>query len=128
MALCQHDWPGNVRELANMVERLAIIHAFGVVDLKDLPDKFHQYTNAPSHLQQELTLEADLFEEPKVSMAVAPSSSYNKLSSGILPEQGMDLKEHLNDLEYSLIQQALDDSEGVVAHAAKNSICDVQPW
>ena len=66
-----------------------------------------------------MTLEADLFEEPKVSMAVAPSSSYNKLSSGILPEQGMDLKEHLNDLEYSLIQQALDDSEGVVAHAAK---------
>lgn len=119
MALCQHDWPGNVRELANMVERLAIIHAFGVVDLKDLPDKFHQYTNTPSHLQQELTLEADLFEEPKASMAAAPSPSYSKLSSGILPEQGMDLKEHLNDLEYSLIQQALDDSDGVVAHAAK---------
>ena len=119
MALCQHDWPGNVRELANMVERLAIIHAFGVVDLKDLPDKFHQYTNTPSHLQQELSLEVDLFEEPKATMAVAPSSSYNKFSSGILPEQGMDLKEHLNDLEYSLIQQALDDSDGVVAHAAK---------
>ncbi|MEH6503432.1 MAG: sigma-54-dependent Fis family transcriptional regulator [Cycloclasticus sp.] len=119
MALCQHDWPGNVRELANMVERLAIIHAYGVVDLKDLPDKFHQYINASADIQQELTLEADSFEEPKVSTGVAPSPSYSNLSSGILPEQGMDLKEHLNDLEYSLIQQALDDSAGVVAHAAK---------
>jgi len=37
----------------------------------------------------------------------------------MLPEQGMDLKEHLSKLELSLIQQALNDSDNVVAHAAK---------
>jgi sigma-54 specific flagellar transcriptional regulator A len=36
-----------------------------------------------------------------------------------LPSDGLDLKAHLNTLEQSLIQQALDESEGVVAHAAK---------
>ncbi len=39
-ALCQYSWPGNVRELANLVERLAILHPYGVVDAGDLPEKF----------------------------------------------------------------------------------------
>ena len=36
-----------------------------------------------------------------------------------LPEHDFDLKEHMANLEYSLIQQALKESDGVVAHAAK---------
>ena len=40
LALCQYNWPGNVRELANLVERLAILFPFGVVDVGDLPEKF----------------------------------------------------------------------------------------
>jgi len=36
-----------------------------------------------------------------------------------LPEQGIDLKEYLNDLEVDLIRQALNECDGVVAHAAK---------
>ena len=36
-----------------------------------------------------------------------------------LPSDGLDLKAHLNTLEQSLIQQALDESDGIVAHAAK---------
>ncbi|WP_444543113.1 helix-turn-helix domain-containing protein [Methylogaea oryzae] len=35
-----------------------------------------------------------------------------------LPKDGMDLKEHLSSLESQLIQQALDECRGVVAHAA----------
>lgn len=119
MALCQYSWPGNVRELANMVERLAIIYAYGVVDVKDLPDKFHQFATAPTHVQEELALEAAPFEDtaPRAAEIVLPQQ--NNVSAGILPQQGIDLKEHLNNLECSLIQQALDESNGVVAHAAK---------
>ena len=40
LALCQYNWPGNVRELANLVERMAILYPFGVVDVGDLPEKF----------------------------------------------------------------------------------------
>jgi sigma-54 specific flagellar transcriptional regulator A len=36
-----------------------------------------------------------------------------------LPKEDFDLKEHMANLEYSLIQQALKESDGVVAHAAK---------
>ena len=36
-----------------------------------------------------------------------------------LPRGGIDLKEHLSHLEQSFIKQALDDADGVVAHAAK---------
>ncbi|NRA23905.1 MAG: sigma-54-dependent Fis family transcriptional regulator, partial [Oleispira sp.] len=40
MSLCRHDWHGNVRELANLVERLAILHPYGVVGVNELPKKF----------------------------------------------------------------------------------------
>ena len=37
----------------------------------------------------------------------------------MLPVNGLDLKEYITELECSLIQQALDDSAGVVARAAE---------
>jgi sigma-54 specific flagellar transcriptional regulator A len=40
MSLCQHEWSGNVRELANLVERMAIMHPFGVIGVQDLPAKY----------------------------------------------------------------------------------------
>jgi sigma-54 specific flagellar transcriptional regulator A len=36
-----------------------------------------------------------------------------------LPRAGIDLKEHISQMEYSLIRQALEEADGVVAHAAK---------
>ncbi len=40
MSLCRHGWPGNVRELANLVERMAIMHPYGVIGVSELPKKF----------------------------------------------------------------------------------------
>jgi len=105
IALSQYSWPGNVRELANLVERLSIILPFGVVDIKDLPEKFHQYVHEGDELPG-MPVQEDLLTD-----GCSPA--------GLLPLSGLDLKEHLNNLEYSLIQQALDDANGVVAHAAK---------
>jgi len=119
MALCQHDWPGNVRELANMVERLTIIHAYGVVDVKDLPEKFQQYDDSPALIQENFASSSAIVEEVSQPAQGFAGQQNSHAAVGILPEQGMDLKEHLNGLEWSLIQQALNDSEGVVAHAAK---------
>ncbi len=119
-ALSQHNWPGNVRELSNLVERLSITHAFSVVDTKDLPDKFQPYVGL---------VEADLEGADKSEVTEAAetetvsdqlAATIPKVSSlGILPESGLDLKEHLYHLEGTLIQQALDETQGVVAHAAK---------
>jgi len=35
MSLCNYDWPGNVRELANLMERMTILHPYGVVDVAE---------------------------------------------------------------------------------------------
>jgi len=103
-ALCQYSWPGNVRELANLIERLAILHPYAVADAADLPDKFRSEDGEVS--QQMLDA---LVGSPVTADDLDPR----------LPRDGLNLKEHLGSLELSYIKQALTDSGGVVAHAAK---------
>ncbi|MGD8568116.1 MAG: sigma-54 dependent transcriptional regulator [Gammaproteobacteria bacterium] len=111
MALCQYRWPGNVRELSNLLERLVIMFPYGVVDVKDLPEKFQP----PGGINQEEVQQAD-----REYTTFDPHLVSNEALAGArLPREGIDLKEHISSLECSLIKQALDDAGGVVAHAAK---------
>jgi len=103
ISLCDYHWPGNVRELANLMERLVIMFPFGVVDAHDLPEKFR--SGKGEQLPQ--TLAAAEFE-----------LSFDPLAVPRLPRDGLDLKEHINSMEFNLIKQALEDAGGVVAHAA----------
>ncbi|MCP3868851.1 MAG: sigma-54-dependent Fis family transcriptional regulator [Gammaproteobacteria bacterium] len=107
MALAQYSWPGNVRELANLIERMAILFPYGVVDVKDLPEKFRTGISVVEQTGA-LPVVSISGEEPDTVAAVPR-----------LPNEGLDLKAHLSSLEMNLIQQALDESDGVVAHAAK---------
>ncbi|MGB5260334.1 MAG: sigma-54 dependent transcriptional regulator [Gammaproteobacteria bacterium] len=107
-SLCQYNWPGNVRELANLIERLAILHPYGVVDAGDLPEKFRQHGPRDDDEIPEQMADA-LVGTPVTSHDLDPR----------LPRNGMNLKEHLSLLEVSYIKQALADTGGVVAHAAK---------
>lgn len=110
MSLCRHEWHGNVRELANLVERLAILHPYGVVGVGELPKKFR-------HVEE--TDENGVMQPPVVADVTQVDSGLAGIDSpALLPVNGLDLKEYLNDLEKSLIQQALDDAGGVVARAA----------
>ncbi|MFC1602446.1 sigma-54 interaction domain-containing protein [Pseudomonadota bacterium] len=106
-ALGHYSWPGNVRELANLIERLAILFPYGVVDAKDLPEKFRAGVDI-SQLENEL---------PQVTIADTDENAVRTVAR--LPSEGIDLKEHLCNLEQELIKQALDEAGGVVAHAAK---------
>ena len=109
MALCQHHWPGNVRELANLVERLVIMYPMGVVDVKDLPEKLqHLPEDAQKRLPEEVVSRMLANEPMEVGVDAMPR----------LPREGIDLKEHLANLERHFIKQALDESGGIVAHAA----------
>jgi sigma-54 dependent transcriptional regulator, flagellar regulatory protein len=91
-AFQRYHWPGNARELANLIERLAIMHPNNSVDISDLPLNYRST------------------ETPEAAPAGAASAT--------LPSEGLDLKEYLNQIEYSLITQALSQAGGVVAHAA----------
>lgn len=108
MSLCRHDWPGNVRELANLVERLAIMHPYGVIGVQELPKKF-RYVD-------------DYDENRPVEDTGMPSGIPGLVgldAPALLPVNGIDLKDYLSNLEKQLIQQALDEAGGVVARAAE---------
>lgn len=117
--MMQHPWPGNVRELSNFIERLAITNPNVILTAADLPEKFQGY-----EIPDDMVIETVTLEEQKIELET-PGAETVSFSSEItakvsqLPEQGMDLKVYLNDLEIDLIQQALDECNGVVAHAAK---------
>lgn len=101
-SLAQYPWPGNVRELANLIERLSILYPNGVVDVQDLPEKYQ--------FAQLLGKQPEHDDELNIKAAGNMSR---------LPKEGLDLKDHVNQIEHSLIRQALDEANGVVAHAAK---------
>ena len=124
-SLCRYSWPGNVRELANVVERLVILYPYATVDYDDLPVK---YQLDGEDLPEQITAiinavpQADSARNlPETVAKPAEHTSEANLAESLesLPEEGLDLKEHLANLEYMLIKQALDEAAGVVAHAAQ---------
>jgi len=126
--LKEHNWPGNVRELANLVERMVIMFPDKVIDAQDLPKKYQHLdvdTFVPEYPEEILERQAlnDIFgsgfsddtdfeddeqdfEQPENIM-------------GLLPDEGIQLKEYLGELEVSLITQALERHDFVVARAAE---------
>jgi len=112
----KHHWPGNVRELSNLIERLAILFPNGTVEARDLPKKFQRHAPASPDEEGPLENAASADEESAFTMSQRASDAIG--ASPRLPEDGLDLREHLNQLECELIKQALDECNGVVAHAA----------
>ena len=90
--LFNYDWPGNVRELENLIERLVILRGGNLIKAGDLPVKF-------------------LTSEPKEA-----STLKNIIT---LPQDGLDLKQILSDIEDSLINQALEITGGNKNQASK---------
>ncbi|CAK0776142.1 Transcriptional regulator FleQ [Gammaproteobacteria bacterium] len=111
--LMRYSWPGNVRELSNLVERLTILYPYSLVDTHDLPSKYRG--------THEMTIPAPT-EAPQPSERVILTQAVvdDPLSSLVpeLPEDGVDLKVLLSNLESGLIRLALERNAGVVAHAA----------
>ena len=115
-ALQAHAWPGNVRELSNLVERMAILFPHGEVRASDLPEKYrgHQAGDEVRGSQLLAMMEGRDMPATEVVETRAPAANL-----ALLPEEGLDLKDHLADIEVGLIRQALDATGGVVAHAAR---------
>lgn len=90
--LIEYDWPGNVRELENIIERLVILRGGSEILPEDLPAKIFRHNPlATDHYKH-------IFE---------------------LPEDGVDLKRVLSDIEDSLILQALSYTDGNKNQASK---------
>lgn len=114
MSLCHHDWSGNVRELANLVERMAIMHPHGVIGVSELPKKY-RYIEEDADVQE---MREELSERAALNAVVQGNVPYVTTEQS-LPEEGLDLREHLANIEQNLIEKALDEVGGVVARAAE---------
>jgi sigma-54 specific flagellar transcriptional regulator A len=96
-----HPWPGNVRELANLLERLVILQPHGRVDAEDLPARYR----------------GAAVTTPEVPAERLPAHSDAHTTE--LPDDGIDLKDHLTQIEQRLIRQAMVRADGTVADAAR---------
>jgi sigma-54 specific flagellar transcriptional regulator A len=123
-SLKEHAWPGNIRELANLVERMVIMFPEKVVDIPDLPNKYRYIevdAYEPEYPEELMEKDAfnDIFSTGFSDYDNEPEPEFNQAGSGVLPEEGIELKEYLAELEISLITQALERYDYVVARAAE---------
>src|SRR5690606_2266868 len=133
-------WPGNVRELGNLVERLSILCAGRPVGVADLPSRYRpiDWTPAPdsdriadifASVAPPATADATMAVEATLQLEHQTRLSEREVllvledpvtgTGTVLPPGGMDLRAHVSAIEESLIRQALERSNGVVAQAAR---------
>jgi len=134
-ALRAYHWPGNVRELSNLIERMAVLYPRATIDAASLPKRYCQNVERcveavadTLELRREATggqlVYGAAAAVPMTSAAIAPVSvAAEAIADGThldaLPPDGVNLKDHIEAIELSLIRQALAQAGGVVAHAAK---------
>ena len=127
-ALRAYHWPGNVRELSNLIERLAVLHPHSLVTAGELPARYRQNLPAsalppPAPVAPPVPAVAEEPEAAALPLSATPlpanSSTYLSSTPATLPPDGVNLKDHIETIELALIKQALAQSSGVVAHAAK---------
>ena len=90
--LADYDWPGNIRELANLTERMSVMFPGEIITAEMLPSRYTK-----NHVPRETADQSEV----------------------VLPAGGVDLKDHLCQVERALISEALKESSGTVAHAAR---------
>jgi len=83
-----YKWPGNVRELENMIERMVALTEETIIGLYDIPNHILKTASEASPLNL------------------------------VLPDTGLDMVLTIQEIERSLIQKAMEQSNGVKARAA----------
>lgn len=90
-----YDWPGNVRELENTIERAVALESAPRISVESLPDRIR-----------------NCFQE-----TVVHAEGNGK--GPLLPAEGLNLEEHIGQLERSFLLAAMERSGGVRTRAAE---------
>lgn len=114
VALSRYDWPGNVRELANQIERMAIRYPNGLVQPNNLPERIK------AQISTDAAQGLGINDVDAVMNPVDQRRQDVTLPVVDIPTEGFDLKTYISNIEVTLIQDALEKSGGVIAHAAKS--------
>jgi len=84
-----YSWPGNIRELENVIERTVALESSAIISSGSLPEHLRGASSAP------------------------PTDGLS------LPEEGLDIDEFLDNVRRSLMQQALDRTQGHQKNASE---------
>ncbi len=109
--LCNYPWPGNIRELANFMERMVVLSTDKTLGPRDLPEKV--MGNVPRE-----TWEPLMQSEPLETPAEFIRKSRNHAHYIGMPEEGINLKQMVEEFEKELIIEALEKTNGVKNQAA----------
>jgi two-component system, NtrC family, response regulator PilR len=90
-----YDWPGNVRELENTIERAVALESKHKVSTEALPERIR------THFQGTVSL--------------GPHNG----NGAMLPQEGLNLEEHIQQIERSYLLAALERSGGIRTQAAE---------
>jgi sigma-54 specific flagellar transcriptional regulator A len=132
-SLQAHTWAGNVRELSNLFERMIIMYGEQVVNVGQLPLKYRHLDvddyqpEYPEELQEREAINElfsgfdydDEYDTTTQTSEQDSAASAQGKTVDLLPNDGLNLKEYLAELEVSLIKQALDKNDWVVARSAE---------
>ena len=140
--LKEYDWPGNIRELSNLVDRFSALHPGAEVDLRDvmpgmvppalrsvvLDDDLGTLAIDDSYsLDSEVSMidrENDTEVSSKSQPGMVPANEVEEaimLAQGwhSFPEEGIELKRTIQDIEKKYIEKALSNSSGNVSKTAR---------
>ncbi len=122
-----YHWPGNIRELSNLIARYSALIPGGTIDLNELP-----LSMIPNLMREFLSQKTESLHRSDNNGNLEQASEdhfENSLSDveriigltqeKVLPTDGLNLKEHLMDIEKDLIEQALKRSEHNVSQTAR---------
>ena len=93
-----YDWPGNVRELENTIERSVALETGKMISAEVLPEKVSRLAEDPAGI---------------------PAGSNSGVAQMKLPEGGLDLEKHIQELERAYIVAAVQACDGVGTRAAE---------
>ena len=139
--LKEYDWPGNIRELSNLVDRFSALHPGAEVNLRDVMPGMVPPAIRSAVLDDLETLAAehsysldsaasvnDHKNDTEVSSKPGPGLvPTNEVEEAIMlaqgwksfPEEGIELKKTIQDIEKKYIEKALNNSSGNVSKTAR---------
>ena len=139
--LKEYDWPGNIRELSNLVDRFSALHPGAEVNLRDVMpgmvppairsavlDDLETLAVDHSYSLDSTASVNDHKNDTEVSSKSGPGLvPTNEVEEAIMlaqgwksfPEEGIELKKTIQDIEKKYIEKALNNSSGNVSKTAR---------
>jgi transcriptional regulator with GAF, ATPase, and Fis domain len=110
-AINHYQWRGNVRELENLIQHMTILYSGKQIELKDLPEKFHDVVIPQS---EDVNMENASIEQNTLQNNRQAAVQHVAWEKGTIDFNGL-----INDFETQLIVQALKFTEGNKKEAAR---------